>query len=115
MQDFAIYGAVRGTYAGLTTWAATRNSEHTFVLGADAPPAPVEEWAASYAGIAAYHTHIDPASVQFVAVGVRVASRGISVRLTGQLPSQYESYFDHFRIVGTSSCTEIKVLTDPQH
>lgn len=61
MKDFAIYGAVRGTFAQLTTWAASRNSEHTFVLGADAPPAPVEEWAASYAGIAAYHTHIDPA------------------------------------------------------
>ncbi|QNT69144.1 phage tail sheath subtilisin-like domain-containing protein [Defluviicoccus vanus] len=29
MQDMAIYCAVRGTYAGLTTWAGTRNSEHT--------------------------------------------------------------------------------------
>lgn len=61
MQDMAIYCAVRGTYAGLTTWAGTRNSEHTFALGADAPLAPAEEWAAAYAGIAAYYTHIDPA------------------------------------------------------
>ncbi len=61
MQDFAIYGAVRGTYAGLTTWASSRNSEHTFVLGADAPPGTPEEWAASYGGIAAYYSHIDPA------------------------------------------------------
>ena len=52
---------MRGTYSGLTTFAASRNSEHTFVIGADAPPGTPEEWAASYGGVAAYYSHIDPA------------------------------------------------------
>lgn len=60
-KDFVSYGAVRGTYSGLNTWASTRNSEYIFVLGVNAPPAPAEEWAASYGAVATKYSSIDQA------------------------------------------------------
>ena len=61
MRDMALYSAVAATYSGLNTWAGTRNSSNLFVLGLKAPPHAIEEVAASYAGVASYYTHIDPA------------------------------------------------------
>ncbi len=50
-----------GSHATLTTLGSGKNSPHLTIVGIKASPTPPWEWAAAFAGIAAYHLDIDPA------------------------------------------------------
>lgn len=61
MIEGIAYTAFRGTFAETGTFGQGRNDFLFSCMGTNKAPNPSWEWAASYAGIAAYHLGIDPA------------------------------------------------------
>jgi len=61
MIEGIAYTAFRGTYGETITFGELRNDFLLSCLGTSKSPTPTWEFAASYAGIAAYHLAIDPA------------------------------------------------------
>lgn len=61
MMEGIAYAAKRGTHAETGTWGQGRNDHLITALSTNLAPNPSWEWAASYAGVAAYHLGIDPA------------------------------------------------------
>jgi len=55
------YAFASGTVSALGTLGAARNSPHVTIMGGKASPTPPIEWAATVAGLAAFHGNIDPA------------------------------------------------------
>lgn len=61
MADGHAWTAASGTLATLSTLGLARNSPHLSILGTKGSPSVSWEWAATFAGVAAYHLTIDPA------------------------------------------------------
>lgn len=60
-RDGHAYVGLRGTYGTLAAAGAARNSPHLTIIGANASPTSPWAWAASLAGVAAFHLANDPA------------------------------------------------------
>jgi phage tail sheath gpL-like len=60
-QDGHAYVGLRGTFGTLSSAGAARNSPHLTMIGADNAPSPPWAWAASLAGVGAFHLASDPA------------------------------------------------------
>ncbi|MBR0681911.1 phage tail protein [Roseomonas eburnea] len=60
-MDAHAYAGLRGTFGALSAAGAARNSPHLTIIGANASPTSPWAWAASLAGVAAFHLTNDPA------------------------------------------------------
>ncbi len=61
MQDGVVFAAKTGTVGALSAFGAARNGRLETILGVKGSPTPSWIWAATVAGIAAFHLAIDPA------------------------------------------------------
>lgn len=61
MRTGHLFGALRGTHAGLTTLGAARNSPHSTFIGVKSASTPAYQWAAVFAAVCEFHGAIDPA------------------------------------------------------
>ncbi|MDQ7097421.1 MULTISPECIES: phage tail sheath subtilisin-like domain-containing protein [unclassified Serratia (in: enterobacteria)] len=113
MVEAIAYTAVRGTHAQTGTWGNDRNDFLITALGTNLAPQPAYQWAAAYAGRAAYYLAIDPARpLQTLALpGILPPAKEVRWDMVERNLHLFDGVATHFVDAGGNVCIEREITT----
>ncbi len=113
MTEAIAYSAFRGTHAETATWGNARNDFLITCMGTNASPTPPWEFAASYAGVAAYHLAIDPARPlqTLVLKGVLAPKKSVMWDMVERNLHLHDGVATYFVDAGGQVCIEREIST----
>ncbi len=113
MTEAIAYTAFRGTHAETATWGNARNDFLITCMGTNKSPTPTWEWAASYAGTAAYYLAIDPARPlqTLVLSGVLAPAKAVAWDMVERNLHLHDGVATHFVDASSQVCIEREIST----